>query len=623
MSNNGRTDTNLEQAVRQAEADLNKNVTKLTDHMSTADTKSAERVGGGHTDAKRKKKKASPGDETAKQHREKREEQFPEKKDRQKKSEKPGDKQVGDPQKKRKKKPQTTSKKVERSDKTAKAGASDLDHDELFMSDDLDGFTKSNKKGKSGKKDKKKGMGKGLKIFLITTASIIGTVALVYLGAAVFFMSHFYYNTKINGVDFSMKSAEDVENYMKTQVNGYVLTIQEKQNVEEQISGEEISLEYQESDEIKQALEKQNAFLWPKAFFEPDSAEVKINVAYDEAVLNEKIQALKCISEVEQTEPQSAYPKFNGEQFVVEPEVTGMKVDQEIMKQKVNDYISGFQDVLNMEEEGCYMLPKYTSESPEVQAACDAMNNYCKASITYTMGSVNEVVDKALISTWVVCDSELNVAFNTEAVKQYMAEFGKKYDTVGKTRTITTPGGKNAEVSGGTYGWSVDEAAETSALINSIQNGEVVTKEPAYVQTAASHDGADWGNTYIEVDLSAQHMWYVSNGSVAFETDVVTGLPTPARQTPAGVYNILEKLRNKTLRGDRRPDGSYEYETPVSYWMRVTYSGIGFHDATWQPYFGGSRYQTNGSHGCINMSYSDAATLYDSISVGVPVIMHY
>ncbi len=98
-----------------------------------------------------------------------------------------------------------------------------------------------------------------------------------------------------------------------------------------------------------------------------------------------------------------------------------------------------------------------------------------------------------------------------------------RYDTVGATRTITTPGGKTAEVSGGTYGWSIDEETAASALIASIQNGEVTTKTPEYEQTAATHDAADWGTTYLEVDLSSQHMWYVVNGGVALETDVVTG----------------------------------------------------------------------------------------------------
>ena len=38
-----------------------------------------------------------------------------------------------------------------------------------------------------------------------------------------------------------------------------------------------------------------------------------------------------------------------------------------------------------MMDEECYVMPAYTSDSPEVQAACDEMNAYLKASITYPM----------------------------------------------------------------------------------------------------------------------------------------------------------------------------------------------------------------------------------------------
>ena len=36
-------------------------------------------------------------------------------------------------------------------------------------------------------------------------------------------------------------------------------------------------------------------------------------------------------------------------------------------------------------------------------------------------------------------------------------------------------------------------------------------------------------------------MWYVVDGSIALETDVVTGQPIPERITPEGTYSILEK----------------------------------------------------------------------------------
>ena len=267
-------------------------------------------------------------------------------------------------------------------------------------------------------------------------------------------------------------------------------------------------------------------------------------------------------------------------------------------------------------------MPAYTSDSPEVQAACDEMNSYLKASITYPMDE-SIVVDKQLISGWITYDAEMNVTFNEDAVREWMREFGSKYDTVGTSRTITTPTGKTAEVSGGTYGWIVDEAAETENLINSIKNGEVAEREPAYKQTAASHGAQDWGNTYIEVDIAAQHMWYIVDGSIAMESDVVTGLPADGRDTPTGVYSILYTERDSTLKGEVDPaTGKPSYETPVAFWMPFTWQGHGFHDATWQSSFGGSRYQTNGSHGCVNMPYDKAEQLFGMIGAGTPVIVH-
>lgn len=494
---------------------------------------------------------------------------------------------------------------------------------EILGEDDLeDDFSESEEKEKKGKRRGGTGRKKGKKKPLIIGGSILGALAVVYIGISIFFMSHFFVNTEINGHDFSGKSAADVEAYMKEQVKDYQLEILEKDNQSDIIDGDDISLKYEENSDIQDALKKQNGFLWPKAFFGKNTQKVIVDVSYDEDALNTLIQNLKPVT-VEQTQPVSATPKFDGEKFVVEPETYGTAVNMEVLSEKIHTYISEFKSKLDMKEEGCYAEPKFTSESKEVQAACDTMNNYCKASITYTMGE-DVVVDKALISGWLTVDGDMNVTFNTDAVRAWLTEFGDTYDTQGTTRTITTPTGKTAEVSGGDYGWSIDEDTEFEALTNSIKNGETVTKEPAYYQTAAAHGAQDWGTTYLEVDLSAQHMWYIVDGNIALETDVVTGVPIPEKITPTGVYSILEISPNETLVGEIDPaTGKPEYETPVAYWMRVTWSGIGFHDATWQPAFGGTLYQDGlGSHGCINMPLDQAGALFNMLSLGTPVIIH-
>ena len=502
----------------------------------------------------------------------------------------------------------------------------DIDDDELYEDEDEEGEKKKKKvlrrRGKRRRQKKmKENKGKRSKKAWIIGGSIIGGLLVIYLGISAFFISHFYINTTINGKDFSGKTESDVVAYMKDQVEGYSLKIIEADNKTDEINGEAISMTYKKDDSVKDALKNQNPLLWIRALFSKSSAEVTINVDYNEDALSKAIGSIQAVK-AEQTEPVSAYPKFDGESFKVEPEVYGSAVDMEILTKKIKEYITNFEPELNLLNEKCYKVPKYTTESKEVQKACDDMNKYCQASITYPMKE-NVVVDKALISTWVSADADMNVTFNEEAVRAWMRDFGKTYDTVGTTRTITSPTGKTVEVSGGTYGWSVDEAAELTALVDSIKKGEVAEKEPAYAQTAATHDAQDWGTTYLEVDIPAQHMWYVVNGAVQLETDVVTGLPTPERETPTGVYSILEMKRDKVLTGTINPStGKPIYQTPVAYWMRVTWTGVGFHDATWNPSFGGSRYQTNGSHGCINMPLDQAASLYGMLSVGTPVIIH-
>lgn len=486
--------------------------------------------------------------------------------------------------------------------------------------------------GKRSSSPSQKGSGRGrraktsgITVALIAAGVIIGVFVAGYVGISTYFMSHFYMNTEINGHDFSMKTTADVKEYMEQQVQGYTLRILEKNNQSDSISGDEISLEYKENKDIENVLKRQNAFLWPQSFFIKNSSKATVEVSYDRDALEDLIGELQAVK-AEQTPPVSAYPKFNGTEYDVEPEVTGTKVDMDLLREKIHQYISEFQPELDMEAEKCYAMPKYTSDSGDVRAACNEMNQYLKASITYSMDQP-VVVDKTLISTWVSADENMKVTFDEGAVREWLREFGKQYDTVGSTRTITSPWGKTVEVSGGTYGWSVDEDAEYPALLNSIKNGEVVTREPMYCvgQTAASRGPQDWGTTYAEVDLSGQHMWYIVDGGVALETDVVTGVPTPARETPSGVYSILEKELNSTLVGEIDPaTGQPEYRTVVAFWMRVTWSGIGFHDATWQPAFGGSLYASGaGSHGCINMPYDQASALYNMMPVGTPVIIHY
>ena len=506
----------------------------------------------------------------------------------------------------------------------------EVKEDELFANegfadiDQEDRKQESKKEMKKERKEARKLKRKKRKMsnkVAIALSLIISVIAIGYVAVAVFYSTHFFAKTEINGIDCSNKSVKQVETYLEKQVSDYKLTLKESDNKTEEIQGQEISLKYVPGNQVKKLVDNQNPFLWVESFWKSRKMEAKIGVEYDESTLKTLIANLDCMKEENQLAPVNAHPEFQNDKFVVIPETDGSQIDTDTFREKVITAVDGLNAELDLSKEGCYQKPVYTSDSKKVTEACDAMNKYLGATVTYDFKPNTEVVDSSVISQWVKVDDDMNVTFDESAVKAYIQSLASKYDTKGKERTFTSASGDTVTVSGGSYGWKIDQDAEYNALIANIQNAETVTREPNYSSRAASHEGNDVGNTYAEVNLTTQHMYYVKDGQIALETDVVTGNPNKGNDTPTGVYSLAYKAKDQTLRGTKKADGTYEYETPVKYWMPFN-GGVGFHDASWQPTFGGSRYLTNGSHGCVNMPPEMAAKLFDLISAGTPVVVH-
>lgn len=456
----------------------------------------------------------------------------------------------------------------------------------------------------------------------IILGSIFGVLAVVYLGFAFFFSSHFMFFTTINGTDVTLKSVSQVEEYMRQQVADYTLTLEESDGDTEEISGSDISLEYVPGDELEKLVKGQKNFLWLKALWDHPELEARVGVKYDEDALARQIEGLACMDPENQVKSVNAHPEFKETQFEIVPEVVGTQINTEVFNEAIRTSIDGFQHTMDLSETGSYIQPAFVEDSPEVIEANKEMNEYLKAKITYDFDPETEVVDASVISQWVKVNDKMEVTFDKKAVKKYIGELADKYDTKGKSRKFTTATGNTVTVEGGAYGWKINQDEEYKALTENIKKGETVTREPKYSSRAASHGAIDIGNTYAEVDLTNQRAYFIKNGKVVLDSPVVTGNPNKGNATPQGTDSLSYKTRNAVLRGDRLPDGSYSYESPVKYWMPFN-GGIGFHDASWQSAFGGTRYKTHGSHGCINMPTDQAAKMYELISDGTPVVVHY
>ena len=171
------------------------------------------------------------------------------------------------------------------------------------------------------------------------------------------------------------------------------------------------------------------------------------------------------------------------------------------------------------------------------------------------------------------------------------------------------------KIGGGDYGWVINKKGEAAQIVEDIKNGESVTREPKYEQRAFVEGADDIGNTYIEIDYTNQHLWYYKDGSLVVDSDLVSGNLNNGNGSPDGVFKVISRQSPATLKGE-------DYESDVTYFMPFAYN-VGLHDASWRSSFGGSIYKNGGSHGCINLPYDAADTIYKNVELGTPVVAYY
>ena len=335
-----------------------------------------------------------------------------------------------------------------------------------------------------------------------------------------------------------------------------------------------------------------------------------------------------CAQKENQVAPENAYVSFNDSEFTIVPETVGSELKVKEAYQMISDAISSDDGEVDLgSNPDAYVKADVTSDSADLQATVDAYNNFARASITYTFGDETVTLDGSTIKNWLQFDEKGQLIQDDASFKQhivdYVAQLAADHDTVGTERQFQTTSGRTVSVSGSAYGWKIDQDGEVAQLTQEIQSGAQTTREPVYSMRANSYGVNDLGNTYIEVDLTEQYMWYYQDGNVIFESDIVSGLASdPKRKTPPGIFTLYYKKSPDVLRGTKKPDGTYSYEQPVTYWMPFN-GGIGLHDANWRKTFGGTIYKNGGSHGCVNLPPAVAKTIYENISAGDPVLCYH
>lgn len=437
----------------------------------------------------------------------------------------------------------------------------------------------------------------------------------VYVGMSQKYKPRFFPNTQINGVDASGKTAAEVQELIAEGVNGYTLTIDERNNQTETIAGTDIKLHAEFDGSLEKMVAAQNPFAW-LWHMKQEEYTIGTMVAYDDAALESQIRNLSCLDPEKAVEPVNAKISeyVSGQGYSIEPEQEGTAVEAEKLTQAVTGAIENLQDHLSLEEADVYKKPTVLKDDASLAEQLDKMNKYAKMSVTYQFGDSTETLNGDQIHAWLIANADGSVSVDSSKVSEYVSEMAKAHNTSNKAKTLKTSYGSTIQVSGGTYGWKINQAAETEALAAIIASGESTTREPEYSQKAASHGANDYGDTYVEINLTGQHLFFYKEGKLVVESDFVSGNLAKGWGTPAGSYPLAYKQKNAVLKGEN-------YRTPVNYWMPFN-NGIGMHDAKWRSSFGGAIYKTGGSHGCINLPPSVAKTIFDNISAGTPVICY-
>jgi len=457
-----------------------------------------------------------------------------------------------------------------------------------------------------------------LKILLITFVSIM-----VLFSVVTFYFSYYYtYNTIIAGEDRGFASkAKVLEEYSNGSINipivftgrhdgeAIILLSDFKNKTEYDLSRLDRPSNFKGLKWIPDTINGRNIDVYADITIEEES--------FIEALHNSIMYAPKLAKE-----PENAYLggyDSKKKEFVIEAGDPGNMLNDNSVVQAVETALRGIsadtkEIRIDLIENDCYKKALVSTENAGLIAEKNKADKMLASKIIYDWNGVRVSVDADIIKDWIKIENNKAVLDN-EKISEFVEKTANQNDTFGKPMEFTTTLGKKITIQRGDYGWKTNIENETAALIEHIKNSDQISKEPEYEYKGYAKGQNDVGKSYVEVDLSNQHVYLYLNGKMTFETDCVSGCISQGHKTPGGIYGITYKTTNATLRGPG-------YASFVYYWMPYC-GGVGLHDATWRDKFGGEIYKNSGSHGCVNLPKNAAKQIYESVEKNFPVVSYW
>lgn len=457
---------------------------------------------------------------------------------------------------------------------------------------------------------------------------VVLVLLIVYLVGMLYYNDKFLNGTMVNGSDVGGMTLQKANDQLSKKVNGQSLKLIFNDGQSEVLQSAQLGVSYNKDNSLNQLMKNQNKWAWFIGFFKNEKNTLTDLIQISDENLTNGIASMEHAKEENQIAPTDAYIQYKDGNFSIIEETLGSKFNIEELVKNIKVALSEGKQQLDVTKANGYVKPQVYKDDQDLNNQLKAANEYCLSAITYTTPKGKEIaLDGSTLITWLNKQDDGSYTKDESVFKEkltaFVKELASQYNSIGVTRTFTGKDGQSHTVSGGTYGFRVSTDSEVSALLKMInENKSENNRIPEHTGQLPSGENGGLGTTYLEINITKQHLWFVKDGSVVLESDFVSGKESdPTRLTPSGTYYIYNKERNRVLRGTKQPNGKYEYESPVSYWMPFN-KGIGLHDASWRSTFGRDIYINSGSHGCINLPTGFAGSLYSQIYVNLPVVVY-
>lgn len=430
---------------------------------------------------------------------------------------------------------------------------------------------------------------------------------------------YFLDHTIINGVNCSNMTLTEAKETLTECWNGHNFKIMKNGETLGEI--QDLNLTYAIDQQLKRAM---NEPLFKRVFRyvtkKKEVISITMTVAAENDHFTKQIEEMDFLNQKSKVKTKDAHVDLSNRKFEIVKEVQGDNIDKSRFKEAVLKAIAAGNFTLEYNASDYYQQPKIYSTDPalnDYKAYCE--KNYSQI-ITYRFYNKGYTVTPAELKSMITI-KEGKRQVDEKAVEKFVSHLAITYDTLGTARKFQSTYKGTISVTGGSYGYLIDQKKECQALIKDLKSEKDVSRKPIYSQIPYYTGGGtnDIGSSYVEIDISNQHLWLYQKGRVVIESPIVTGSLAGGYATPKGVYYLVYKAEGVNLRG-RNSDGT-AYNSPVKYWMPF-YQDYGMHDASWRGDFGGDIYRTSGSHGCVNMPSNSAAILYARITAGYPVVVH-